>query len=95
MTWLVAPVILAGLVVIAIGGGSPENRNPVSDGSDAALSVPAACVVTARRSYHFPTVAHPTVAWGQLIGRILLVIAAVVGLLFIAVIVLALLGVDG
>ena len=77
MEWLLllAPVVLAGLVVIATGGGSPENRNPVPGGSDGAPGLPTAYVVTARPS--------PTVARDPLVGRILLMIVAGVFLLFL------------
>ena len=76
MEWLLllAPVVLAGLVVIATGGGSPENRDPVPGGAPV---LPAAYVVTARPS--------PTVARDPLVGRILLVIVAGVFLLFLLV----------
>lgn len=90
MEWLLAPVVLAGLVVIALGGGEPENRNPVPDGGEGTPHLPAACVVTAGRAYRFPTVARPTAARNRLIGRILLVIAAGVCLLFLVAIALVL-----
>lgn len=64
--------LMAGLVALVIAGRWLEKRHSVPDGGDGALRVPAACVVTARRSYRFPTV-----PWKQLIGPTLLVIAGV------------------
>jgi asparagine N-glycosylation enzyme membrane subunit Stt3 len=69
--------LMAGLVALVAAGRRLEKRNPVPDGGDGALHVPAACVVTARRAYRFPPV-----AWKQLIGPTLLVIAGA-GLFFL------------
>ncbi len=69
--------LMAGVVVLVVAGRRLEKRNRAPDGGDGTLRVPAACVVTARRAYRFPTV-----AWNQLIGPTLLVIAGA-GLFFV------------
>jgi hypothetical protein len=80
--------LVAGLVVLVIAGLRLEKRNrrtnPVLDGGDGTPRVPTARVVTAQRACLFPTVAWnrligrlATVAWKQLTGPALLVIAGV------------------
>jgi len=68
--------LMAGLAVLVIAARRLEKRNrhtsPVPDGSAGKPCVPAACVLTARRAYRFPTA-----AWNRLIGPTLLVIAGV------------------
>jgi hypothetical protein len=74
--------LMAGLVVLVAAGRWLEDRDTAPNGGDATLRVPAACVVTARRAYRFPTTTWnrfigrlATVAWNQPIGSTLLVIA--------------------
>jgi len=62
--------LMAGLVVLVAAGLRLENRNRVLVGGDGTPRVPTARVVTARRAYRLATV-----AWNQLSGRMLLVIA--------------------
>lgn len=71
--------LMAGLVVLVAAGRRLEQRNPVPDGGDDAPRVPSARVVTAQL---FPTSTWnrligrlATVAWNQLAGPVLLVIA--------------------
>ena len=78
--------LMAGLVALVIAGRRLQKRNPVPDGGDGMLRVPAACVVTAQRSYRLPTV-----AWNQVTGPALLVIAGV-GLFFVGCLGWAVLG---
>ena len=78
--------LMAGLVALVIAGRWLEKRNSVPDGGDGTLHVPAACVVTARRAYRLPMV-----AWNQLTGPALLVIAGV-GLFFVGCVGWAVLG---
>jgi hypothetical protein len=88
--WSLA-VMVAVPAVLAAYGLWMMRRNPVPDGGDATLHVPAACVVTARRAYRLPE-DPPTVARNQRIGRTLLVIGVGACLLFLAVIYLAVIG---
>jgi hypothetical protein len=65
---------MAGFAVLAIFGRWLVKRGPVPNDGDAAPHVPAACVVTTERTYRFPPVASRSVAWGRVIGHILVVI---------------------
>ena len=63
--------VFAGLAVL---GRWLVKHSPAPNDSDAAPHVPAACVVTTERAYRFPPVASRPVAWGRIIGHILVVI---------------------
>jgi hypothetical protein len=62
--------VFAGLAVF---GRWLVKHSRAPNGGDDAPHVPAACVVTTERTYRFP-VASPPVAWGRIIGHILVVI---------------------
>jgi hypothetical protein len=59
---------------LAVFGRWLVKRRPAPNDGDATPHVPAACVVTADRAYRLPTADPPTVAWGRIIGHILVVI---------------------
>jgi hypothetical protein len=63
--------VFAGLAVF---GRWLVKHSPAPNGGDDAPHVPAACVVTTERTYRLPPVASPPVAWGRIIGHILVVI---------------------
>jgi hypothetical protein len=83
MGWI--PYYFPGLVVLVVlvVGGLWRSTTPPPDGGDATPRVPAACTVTARGAYRFPTVPSPTVAWSRIllalaVGACLLCLGAVV-----------------
>jgi hypothetical protein len=97
MEWMLEFILpsafwMAVFAALAFFGWQLKKHSPDPDGSDAAPHVPAACVVTTERTYRFPPVASPPVAWGRIIGDILLVIGVGACVLTPVVIFLAVLG---
>jgi hypothetical protein len=67
-------LILTAVVfaLLAVVGWLLANSSPVANDGAAPPHVPAACLVTARRTFRFP--AAPRVAWNRFIGFTLLAI---------------------